>query len=186
MPCRLQPRIAWSYLLGWSVFGLFEMCLHDVRTFACRTEYTEGEVGCFSQHQVAVVLWRIQCRSGTVGRIMDAGCRVQTSDFHLLFADEYIVLHEAFEVRNTVLYIHDVEAFKLICHTILEAVPILAVVGTPTQFGNGQHTWSSHVMHTFASRNPFAPNVALYPLYEVLLTSVRHFLHRFVIVDVAD
>ena len=39
-------------------------------------------------------------------------------------------------------------------------------------------------MHTFTAWNPFAPDVALYTLHEVLLVGIRYFLHWFVIVNV--
>jgi len=63
---------------------------------------------------------------------VDSSTWVQTSDFYLLFADEHVTLHESFEVRNAVLYIHHVEASELIGHANLEVIPVLAVVGTPT------------------------------------------------------
>ena len=123
-----------GYIRYRSVITLDITRLYDITFLPVRAEGTECKVCCLRNLQRYGILGRFQCRNTSVSYIVDIRTRISTSDLHRPLPNKCICRMKSFQVRNTIVHIHDIQARKLVYHTSREIFPVHIVRIAPPQF----------------------------------------------------
>ena len=182
MPYSLQTFLGRCSIRSRSIFALNVTRLHDITFLTVRTERAESEVCRFRYLDRTVILRRFQSRDAAIRCIMDFNTWIKTGNCHCTFTDKCICVVESFQVRHTVIYIHDIQTRELLYQSFFKSIPAFYGRIAPGQFCQCHHTGHNHILYPFAGWDIFAPEICLHTQNQCFLCIIQRFKHRIVIV----